>query len=61
VQEYKKAPSLAQRRSFTPEDIKQIAVSLLEILVDLQKRTPPVIHRDIKPENILVDQQLLIF
>ncbi len=58
VQEYKKAPSLAQRRSFTPEDIKQIAVSLLEILVDLQKRTPPVIHRDIKPENILVDQQL---
>lgn len=58
VQEYKNAPSLAQRRSFTPEEIKEIAASLLEILVDLQKRTPPVIHRDIKPENILVDQQL---
>jgi serine/threonine protein kinase len=58
VQEYKNAPSLAQRRSFSPEDIKQIAVSVLEILVNLQKRTPPVIHRDIKPENILVDKQL---
>jgi len=58
VQEYKNALSLAVRRSFTPEDIKKIAVSVLEILVYLQKRTPPVIHRDIKPENIVVDKQL---
>jgi serine/threonine protein kinase len=58
VQEYKNALSLAVRRSFEPEDIKKIAVSVLEILVYLQKRTPPVIHRDIKPENILVDEQL---
>jgi hypothetical protein len=58
VQEYKNAPSLAVRRSFTSEDIKQIAVSVLEILVYLQRRFPPIIHRDIKPENILVDKQL---
>ncbi len=58
VQEYKNALSLAVRRSFTAEDIKQIAVSALEILVYLQQRIPPVIHRDIKPENILVDKQL---
>jgi serine/threonine protein kinase len=58
VQEYKNALSLAVRRSFTPEEIKKIAVSALEILVYLQKRTPPVIHRDIKPENIVVDKQL---
>jgi hypothetical protein len=56
VQEYKNAPSLAERRSFSPKEIKQIAVSVLEILVYLQQRTPPVIHRDIKPENILVDK-----
>lgn len=58
VQEYKNALSLAVRCSFTAEDIKQITVSVLEILVYLQQRIPPVIHRDIKPENILVDKQL---
>jgi serine/threonine protein kinase len=58
VQEYKNAPSLAERRSFTPKEIMRITISVLEILVYLQKRIPPVIHRDIKPENILVDEQL---
>ncbi|MEQ8995541.1 MAG: serine/threonine-protein kinase [Coleofasciculus sp. B1-GNL1-01] len=58
VQEYKNAPSLAERRSFTPEQIQQIAVSVLEILVYLQQRVPPMLHRDIKPENILVDKYL---
>ncbi|MEH1781855.1 MAG: serine/threonine-protein kinase [Nostoc sp.] len=58
VQEYKNAPSLGSKRSFHPEEIKQIALSILEILVYLQKQVPPIIHRDIKPENILVDEQL---
>ena len=56
VQEYKDAPSLASKKCFQPEEIKQILVSVLEILVDIQKRVPPIIHRDIKPENILVDK-----
>jgi len=56
VQEYKNAPSLATKKSLTPLDIKDILVSILEILVDLQGRIPPIIHRDIKPENILVAQ-----
>ena len=54
VQEYKEAESLAVARQCQPEQVKQIAISLLEILVYLQNRIPPVIHRDIKPENILV-------
>ena len=58
VQEYKNAPSLGLTSSFHPEEIKQIALSILEILVYLQKQIPPIIHRDIKPENILVDEQL---
>jgi serine/threonine protein kinase len=58
VQEYKNAPSLASRRNFQPEEIKQIAVSILEILVYLQQQVEPIIHRDIKPENILVDEKL---
>jgi serine/threonine protein kinase len=58
VEEYKNAPSLGLRRSFQPEEVKQIALSILEILVYLQKRPNPIIHRDIKPENILVDDDL---
>lgn len=58
VQEYKNAPSLAEKRSFTPGEIRKITISTLEILIYLQKRIPPVIHRDIKPENILVDEKL---
>ncbi|BAZ53324.1 serine/threonine protein kinase [Nostoc sp. NIES-4103] len=58
VQEYKNAPSLRLQRNFNPEQIKQISLSILEILVYLQQLDDPIIHRDIKPENILVDDQL---
>lgn len=61
VQEYKDAQSLAVPRSFNPSQIKQIAISVLEILVYLQNQIPPIIHRDIKPENILVDDQLNVY
>jgi serine/threonine protein kinase len=58
VQEYKDANSLATSRQQTPQQTKQIAISVLEILKYLQNRVPPVIHRDLKPENILVDDRL---
>ncbi|HLO89442.1 MAG TPA: serine/threonine-protein kinase [Nostocaceae cyanobacterium] len=58
IQEYKNAPSLGIKRDFQPEEIKQIALSVLEILVYLQQQDLPIIHRDIKPENILVDEKL---
>lgn len=61
VHEYKNAKSLAVYRRFTPDKVKQIAIALLEILVYLQNRVPPVIHRDIKPENILVDDYLNVY
>nr|WP_293160951.1 protein kinase [Okeania sp. SIO2C9] len=38
-----------------------MAVSILEILVDLQKYSPPIIHRDIKPENILINKNLNVY
>ncbi|XHX80366.1 MAG: serine/threonine protein kinase [Stenomitos frigidus ULC029] len=57
VQEYKKASSLSDGRSYDPEDIRQIAIAALEILVYLQNRMPAIIHRDLKPENILLDAQ----
>ncbi|MGK7878054.1 MAG: serine/threonine protein kinase [Xenococcaceae cyanobacterium] len=61
VQEYKDAQSLTIPRRWMPQQIKQIAISILEILVYLQNRIPSVIHRDIKPENILVDDQLNVY
>jgi serine/threonine protein kinase len=61
IQAYVNAASLAVPRSFEPEEIKQIALSTLEILIYLQNRLPPVIHRDIKPENILVDADLNVY
>ncbi|WP_242034001.1 serine/threonine-protein kinase [Coleofasciculus sp. FACHB-542] len=61
VQEYKPAPCVSTSRHFTPEEVKQIAVALLEVLVYLQQQNPPIIHRDIKPENILVDEQLKVY
>ena len=55
VQEYKDAPYLKIDRPFSPEQVKQIAVAVLEILVYLQQQEPPIIHRDIKPENLLIE------
>lgn len=60
VQEYKKATSLATSQKWQPQEIKQIAISVLEILKYLQNKIPPVIHRDLKPENILVDKRMNI-
>ncbi|MBF2067715.1 MAG: protein kinase [Calothrix sp. C42_A2020_038] len=61
VQEYKNAQPLSVGRSFAVDEIKQIAVSILSILVYLQNRIPPVFHRDIKPENILVDELINVY
>jgi serine/threonine protein kinase len=56
VQEYKNAQSFSEPRRFSPQQIKQIAIAVLEILVYLQSQNSPVIHRDIKPENLLLDE-----
>ncbi|MDD1420516.1 serine/threonine protein kinase [Dolichospermum sp. ST_sed1] len=61
IQEYIHGSTLAEPRSFSPAEIKQIAIKILEILVYLQNRIPSVIHRDIKPENILVDEQINVY
>lgn len=49
LEEYLKAG-----RTFSEQEVKQLALSLLEILIYLHGRKPPVIHRDIKPSNILL-------
>ena len=49
LEEYLKAG-----RTFSEQEIEQLAKALLEILIYLHGRQPPVIHRDIKPSNILL-------
>ena len=61
VQEYKNAESAAVARTFSPPDIKQIAIATLEILVNLQSQKRQIIHRDIKPENLLIDDELNVY
>ena len=58
VQSYVKGKSLEAymrfQGKFTEKQVRNIAYELLEILIYLHKRQPPVIHRDIKPSNIIL-------
>jgi serine/threonine protein kinase len=58
VQTYIEAQSfekhLKSGRNFSEIEVKQLAKAILEILVYLHDRQPPIIHRDIKPSNILL-------
>ncbi|RCJ25416.1 protein kinase [Nostoc sp. ATCC 43529] len=58
VQSYIPAQSLEAQlkagRSFSEEEVKELAKAILEIIKYLHGRQPPVIHRDIKPSNILL-------
>jgi serine/threonine protein kinase len=61
VQTYIPAQTLEQYlqtgRKFTEVEVKEIASSVLEILIYLHNLNPPVIHRDLKPSNILLGER----
>lgn len=61
VQSYLDAPSLEnqinQGRTFTEEELKQLAIAILHILDYLHTQHPPIIHRDLKPSNILLSNR----
>jgi serine/threonine protein kinase len=58
VQTYIPAQTLEQYiqggRSFSQNEVIEVAKSILNILIYLHQRNPPVIHRDLKPSNILL-------
>jgi serine/threonine protein kinase len=57
VQEYIPGSSLRSQinhgKHFTPKQVRQIAVEVLEILEFLHQLNPTVLHRDIKPSNLI--------
>ena len=58
VQEYIPGNSLQQLldkgKRFTEKQVREIATSVLEILIYLHELSPPVFHRDIKPSNLIL-------
>ena len=60
VQTYIPAKSLEEYlqagRTYSEAEVKQIAKALLEVLIYLHERLPPVIHRDLKASNVLLDE-----
>ena len=52
VREYLDARSLVVNRIFHPEEVRNIAMALLEVLSAIQYQVPSIVHGNIKPENI---------
>ncbi|HEY9614382.1 serine/threonine-protein kinase [Allocoleopsis sp.] len=53
---------LNQGKRFSEQQVRQIAIDVLEILIYLHELNPPVLHRDIKPSNLILgeDQQVYL-
>ncbi|KPQ31302.1 MAG: protein kinase [Phormidesmis priestleyi Ana] len=62
VQPYLDALSLKELigkgKTFSEQELKQIATDILKILTFLHEQNPPVIHRDVKPSNILISGKI---
>lgn len=52
---------LNQGKKFTEQQVRKIAVNLLNILVYLHELNPPVLHRDIKPSNLICGESEQIY
>lgn len=49
------------RRTLTPGEIWTIINNTLDILIDLQKYSPPIVHGDLQSERIVLDDEMNCF
>jgi len=65
VQDYIPGKSLQQLldagKHFTEQQVRILAIQVLEILIHLHELSPPVLHRDIKPSNLILGQDKQIY
>ena len=61
VREYIAGQSLAEKINLTIKDIKKIVVKVLDILIYLQQKQPPILHLNITPDNILLDNKSNVY
>ncbi|MBE9118798.1 serine/threonine protein kinase [Lusitaniella coriacea LEGE 07157] len=53
--------SLARNKTLKEQEVRQIAIDILEILIYLHGLNPPVLHRDIKPSNIIIGEDKQVY
>lgn len=65
VQEYISGDSLKElienKQRFTEEELRKIAIDVLEVLCYLHTLNPRVIHRDIKPSNLILGEDKRVY
>ncbi|MBD1913468.1 MULTISPECIES: serine/threonine-protein kinase [unclassified Leptolyngbya] len=65
VQDYLPGESLKQLlqqgKHFSENQVRQIATSLLKLLIYLHELSPPVLHRDIKPSNVILGEDKRVY
>ncbi|MGK7929336.1 MAG: serine/threonine protein kinase [Spirulina sp.] len=57
VREYLELHSLAEIQTISADNLKKVILSILDILIYLQKKVPPILHQNLRPENIFIDSR----
>lgn len=52
---------LEQGKHFSEQQVRTLAIEVLEILSYLHELSPPVLHRDIKPSNLMLDEHQHVY
>lgn len=65
VQDYIPGASLQELldrgERFSEQQVRKVAVEILELLIYLHELSPPVLHRDIKPSNLILGEDRQIY